>query len=57
MKLFNYADESIDIDVDLDDPSVLSANMLVFSGDEILSVLYRDGSERVYDQTYTSPCL
>ena len=45
MKLLNYLDESVDIDIDLDDPSILAASVSVISGDEVLSVLYRDGSE------------
>ena len=49
MRLLAYNDDSVDIDVDLDDPSILAASMAVISGDEVLSVLYRDGSESEYD--------
>lgn len=49
MKLLTYDYNSVDIDVDLDDPSILAASMSVISGDEVLSVLYRDGSELEYD--------
>ena len=49
MKLLNYLDESVDVDIDLDDPSILAASVSVLSGDEVLSVLYRDGSESKYD--------
>lgn len=49
MKLLNYLYESVEIDVDLDDPSILAASMRVLSGDKVLSILYRDGSESEYD--------
>jgi hypothetical protein len=63
VKLFNYLHETVDVDVDLDDPSVLAASMRVLSGDEVLSVLYRDGSDSEYDACYlagmhrTSDCF
>ena len=52
MKLLSYEGESVEIDVDLDDPSILAAIVSVISGDEVLSVLYRDGSESEYDACY-----
>ena len=52
MKLLSYDGESVEIDIDLDDPSILAASVNVISGDEVLSVLYRDGSESEYDACY-----
>lgn len=49
LTLLNYKDKKVEFDVDIEKDDVLTAVMEVVSGDEVLKVIYRDGTIRVYD--------
>ena len=49
MKLLDFKDNAIEVPVNLDDPNIEHAYMFVLSGDEILTVEYKDGGIEGYD--------
>ena len=51
MKILDYAGKVREIDVDLNDANILAAYMKVVTGDEILTVIYEDGSLETFDSS------
>lgn len=49
MILYDYKDGRYEADVDLDNPSIELAMLEVISGDEVLTVIYKDGTTRIVD--------
>ena len=57
MIIYDYAGEGRDVDVDLDDDSIIIATMTVLTGDEVLEVITKDGVFAVYDSSVGNPRL
>ena len=49
MILYDFTDGKCECDIDLDDPSIELAELTVLSGDEVLTVIYKDGTTRIVD--------
>lgn len=49
MILYDYTDEAHEFDVDLDDKNIVFAILQVISGDEVLDVVYKDGTSDTFD--------
>ncbi len=49
MILYDFTDGRYEADVDLDNPNIAFATLDVISGDEVLTVIYRNGATRIFD--------
>lgn len=49
MVLYDFTDAGHEVDVDLDAQDIALATLDVISGDEVLTVIYKDGSTRIWD--------
>lgn len=57
MIIYDYAGDARDVDVDLDDDSIIIATMTVLTGDEVLEVVTKDGVFASYDSSVGNPRL
>ena len=51
VKIIDYAGNTTEVEIDLDD--ILSIELSVFSGDEILTIVHKDGSIDHEDSSWT----